>query len=153
MLTKTFTLAFGGGCHWCTEAMFQNAEAAREVLQGFAAGPAPYDALSEAVLLTCDAADLPRLVELHLATHASRSNHSFRGKYRSAVYADGDAAETARSILEAATPKPVTLVVPLVRFEPSPERYRDYYAKRPGAPFCRTYIAPKLEAAGLITNG
>ena len=142
--------AFGGGCHWCTEAVFQHVPGVVRVEQGFAGGPPPDDALSEAARVWWDASvvTLVTLVGIHLDTHAAQSDHSMRGKYRSAVYAaDAGTEEAARVALssEAERRGPlVTRVLPLARFERSSERYRDYYRRRPDAPFCRTHIAPKL---------
>ena len=148
------TAAFGGGCHWCTEAVFQHVDGVTRVEQGFAASAPPDDALSEAALVTWDerAVGLGELIGVHLDTHAAGSDHALRAKYRSAVYVMSDRqGEAARRFLaaEAALRGPlVTRVMPLVRFEPSPERYRDYYRRRPDAPFCRTHIAPKLARMG-----
>ena len=143
--------AFGGGCHWCTEAVFQHVEGVREVRQGFAASIAPHEASSEAAWVVFDprSLTLERLVEIHLATHASASAHSMRGKYRSAVYARGDdALALAREALVAAATAlntvPVTRALPFVSFTPSDPRYQDYYRSDPDRPFCRVHIEPKL---------
>ena len=144
-------VAFGGGCHWCTEAVFQHVVGVTRVEQGFAASAPPNDALSEAARVWWDegAVSLARLVAVHLDTHAAQADHAMRGKYRSAIYVTTDAqGKAARAALaaEASRRGPlVTRVLPLARFERSAERYRDYYRRRPDAPFCRTYIAPKLD--------
>ena len=35
---------FGGGCHWCTEAVFQSLRGVTEVAQGFIAADPPHQA-------------------------------------------------------------------------------------------------------------
>ena len=40
------TIGFGGGCHWCTEAVFQPLEGVSEVRQGFIRSDAPDEAWS-----------------------------------------------------------------------------------------------------------
>ena len=141
--------AFGGGCHWCTEAVFA-ALRGTEVVQGFARSTPPDDTPSEAVLVAWDESVIPlrALVAIHVRTHSSGSDHQMRGKYRSAIYADGSLADAAHAALaeEADDAGPlVTRVLPLCAFEPSPPAFARYYETRgPDAPFCRTYIEPKL---------
>ena len=143
-------LGFGGGCHWCTEAVFQALTGVARVEQGFAAADPPDDAFSEAARVAFDPAAIPldTLVEVHLRTHASTADHTMRGKYRSAIYAEGteDAAEV-RAALDALRPTfdgLVTRVLPLRAWRASDPRFHDYYATDPTRPFCRTYIDPKL---------
>ena len=142
-------MAFGGGCHWCTEAVFA-ALRGTEVTQGYAASDPPDDAPSEAALVRWDERDvpLPVLVAIHLRTHASASDHQMRGKYRSAIYAseaDADAARAALAAEARETGPVVTRVLPLRAFTPSPPQFARYYETRGAeAPFCRTYIEPKL---------
>ena len=149
-------VAFGGGCHWCTEAVFQHVPGVTRVEQGFAASAPPDDALSEAARVWWDegAVSLGTLVAVHLGTHAAQADHAMRGKYRSAIYVTTDArGKAARDALSAEVARRgplVTRVLPLARFERSDARYRDYYRRRPDAPFCRTHIAPKLERLGGI---
>ena len=45
---------FGGGCHWCTEAVFQSLRGIVRVRQGFIAADPPYDGFSEAVAVAWD---------------------------------------------------------------------------------------------------
>ena len=144
------TLAFGGGCHWCTEAVFASLRGTT-VTQGFAGSDPPDEAMSEAALVEHDEAVIPlsALVAVHLRTHAAGSDHAMRGKYRSAVYTTDEAqAEAARAALAAeadALGPLVTRVLPLRAFEPSRPEFRRYYETRgPEAPFCRAYIDPKL---------
>lgn len=144
-------IGFGGGCHWCTEAVFQSLRGVQQVDQGFIRSSPPNDSFSEAVIVTYDPALIPLdvLVSVHLRTHASTSRHSMRGKYRSAVYTfDGTQAEAVRRIIaqqQAEFDKPViTATVPYVGFKASPEQFQDYYLTNTGRPFCATYIDPKL---------
>lgn len=144
-------IGLGGGCHWCTEAVFAALRGVEQVEQGYIRADAPHDNWSEAVQLHVDLAVIPlvALIEVHLRTHASTSAHKMRGKYRSAIYVENDAdAASARDILEHLAKgfeaPLVTQVLPLRSFDPSPERYRNYAQKNAGGPFCNTYIDPKL---------
>jgi peptide-methionine (S)-S-oxide reductase len=144
-------IGFGGGCHWCTEAVFASLRGVIHVEQGFIRADAPDDDFSEAVVLTFqpEKISLGALIEIHVRTHSSTSNHAMRQKYRSAIYAMDEAqAEAARRILtEVATgfdAPLVTRVLPFRAFKPSDERFQRYAEKHAGGPFCATYIDPKL---------
>jgi len=142
-------IGLGGGCHWCTEAVFQAVLGISNVDQGFIRSDPPEDAWSEAVVVTFDPVGLPLevLVEIHLRTHSSTSRHKLRGKYRSAVYDAGTGVKIGRILraLQHDFDEPlVTSVMTLAGFKPSDEQFQNYYAKGPERPFCTTYIDPKL---------
>ena len=88
MQTNLYKIAFGGGCHWCTEAVFQSLKGVEKVEQGFITSYDQNNTFSEAVIVdfNTEKIDLKTLVEIHLHTHKSTSNHSMRKKYRSAIY-------------------------------------------------------------------
>lgn len=145
-------IGLGGGCHWCTEAVFQALRGVTHVAQGFIRSTAPHHSWSEAIVVRFDPSeiDLTTLIEIHLRTHASTSAHKMRVKYRSAVYTfsetQGVQAAEALQILQQEFDKPLqTRVLSHDVFKPSDARFRDYYATDPNRPFCRTYIDPKLQ--------
>lgn len=144
-------IGFGGGCHWCTEAVFQSLQGITGVQQGYVASDPPDDMLSEAVIVEFDSDIIPlsTLVEIHLRTHSSTSNHVLRGKYRSAVYVfDRDQCTSVESILgklQSEFHEPlVTRALFFRQFSPSDERFQNYYATDSTRPFCKAYIDPKL---------
>ena len=144
-------IGFGGGCHWCTEAVFQALKGVLRVEQGWIAAPPPDDAYSEAVIVHYDPAviDLGALMEIHLRTHSSASDHVLRGKYRSAVYVftaeEGERARACLSALQGKFDQPlVTRVLDFRAFKASDERYQNYFEKNADGPFCKSYIDPKL---------
>ena len=148
---KRVKIGFGGGCHWCTEAVFQSLRGVHSVEQGFIKSDAHHDGFSEAVVVTFDPEIIPLeiLIDVHLRTHASTSHHKLRGKYRSAVYvySDEQADSVQRHIKKAQSDFDsliVTLTLPFKGFEPSPEHFKDYYQSNTERPFCTTYIDPKL---------
>lgn len=145
------TIGFGGGCHWCTEGVFQALRGVEQVDQGFIQSAPPWDAPAEGVIVRFDPAiiDLATLTEVHLRTHSGNGTYSPDGRYRSAVYS-GTAEQNRdaeRAIAQFAEESGVTVqtqVLPLVRFTPSESRYQNYYRTDPARPFCRRYIDPKL---------
>lgn len=146
-------VGFGGGCHWCTEAVFQSLRGVDKVEQGWIRSSPPDDAWSEAVVVHFrpDEIDLETLIDVHLRTHSSASDHAMRDKYRSAVYSfDADQHRQAEQVLgalgEQGSEPLITRVLTFEGFRLNQEELLDYYTTRPEAPFCRTYIDPKLRA-------
>jgi peptide-methionine (S)-S-oxide reductase len=145
-------IGLGGGCHWCTEAVFASLKGVATVQQGWIASNTPNDAFSEAVIITYDAAiiSLKDLIDIHLHTHSSTANHSMRGKYRSAVYyfneADKEPIENILLELQPEFALPIiTEALPFVQFKLSVPEQLNYYYSNPEKPFCKLYIDPKLQ--------
>ena len=145
------TIGFGGGCRWCTEAVFQPLIGVVDVRQGFIISDAPDDSWSEAVEVDFDPrrVSLHDLICIHLTTHASTSDHKMRGKYRSAIYAiDGPMRNQVEAVTTELNQKAasgfITRALVHCGFRSSDFRFHDYYATDPKRPFCQTYIAPKL---------
>ncbi|WBL44719.1 peptide-methionine (S)-S-oxide reductase [Algoriphagus halophytocola] len=148
-------VGFGGGCHWCTEAVFQSLLGINQVRQGWIASSGEYQDFSEAVKVHFDPEiiTLQTLIEIHLLTHSSQSDHSMRGKYRSAVYFAQHAEEEpvrkafseAKKALAVET---ISKILPLAIFKENEERFLNYYQNKPDAPFCEIYISPKLKLLG-----
>ena len=144
-------IGFGGGCHWCTEAVFQSLRGVHTVEQGFVRSDPPDDTYSEAVIaiFNPDEINLATLVEVHIRTHASTASHKMRGKYRSAVYTFYDEQCAAvRHVIDQLQSEfeeqIITQVLGFAGFEMSDERFQNYYRNDPTRPFCGTYIDPKL---------
>jgi peptide-methionine (S)-S-oxide reductase len=145
------TIGFGGGCHWCTEAIFQSLIGVETVEQGWISSKAPNETLSEAVLVSFNPnqISLETLLEIHILTHSCTSEHSMRGKYRSAIYYLDDRqkekAVLAMEQLQDGFSHPIiTKIIPFKTFELNQESYLNYYQKNPDKPFCKTYISPKV---------
>ncbi len=144
-------IGFGGGCHWCTEAVFMALIGVYKVEQGWISSHGNQHTFSEAVIVYYNPIKIPllALVEIHLRTHKSTSDHCMRKKYRSAIYTFSDhEIENVTYILKRlqtqfSSPL-ITQVLPYVNFKSSDEKYQNYYIKNPEKPFCKTYIQPKL---------
>ena len=146
-------IAFGGGCHWCTEAIFQSLKGVARVEQGWVSSTlADATTPSEAVIVHFDAllVSLEILVEIHLFTHNATSNHNFRKKYRSAVYTFSQRQELEAEKILGEKQKLfkkilVTKVYPFGEFRLNDEQYLNYYKRNPKKPFCTVRIEPKLK--------
>lgn len=148
----TRKIGLGGGCHWCTEAVFQSLKGVTKVEQGYISSSGKDFHFSEGVLVTYEPETIPlkTLIEIHLLTHEATSNHSFRKKYRSAIYylapEDESASLIALKTLQKDFEKPlITQVLPFAEFEASRLSLQDYYFSNPEKPFCQRYIEPKIQ--------
>jgi len=140
-------IGLGGGCHWCTEGIFQSLIGIQKVEQGWIASNGINNSLSEAVIVSYypDRIDLKTLIEIHLLTHSSTYEHAMRAKYRSAIYTfTNNQNNEARQILhdfQRKNPrKIITKILPFRSFKMNQESYLSYFYTRPGSPFCKTYI-------------
>ena len=145
-------IALGGGCHWCTEAVFQALRGVSMVEQGFVASTDKNDSFSEAVIIhfNTEVIALQTLIEIHLQTHNSTSAHSMRNKYRSAIYYFSVAQKTeAEKILNNLQldfeNKLITKVYAFSAFKASRKAIQNYYNNNPEKPFCKRFINPKLK--------
>ncbi len=152
LLNKMKKIGLGGGCHWCTEGIFQSLKGVLKVDQGWIGSKGTASELSEAVLVYFDPEriDVSVLIDIHLHTHSSTANHNLRSKYRSAIYTfDENQAAEAKSILkglQANFDQPlVTQVLPFRCFNLNVETQLNYFYSRPNAPFCKRYIQPKID--------
>jgi len=145
-------IGFGGGCHWCTEAVFQSLKGVIKVKQGYIASTGDAIAMNEAVIVYFNPKEIEikNLIEVHLHTHSSTVLHSFRKKYRSAIYfftevQKKDCIYWLEFFQKDFSDKIITQILPFSEFKSSRESIQDYFRKNPEAPFCKTYILPKLE--------
>ena len=144
-------IGFGGSCHWCTEAVFQSLKGVQKVEQGWISAEEATE-FHEAVIVHYNDEIIPLevLIEVHLRTHNSTSDHSMRRKYRSAVYtfSQEQIAEVDQVLdqLQANFSEPlITRTLSFKEFRTSEAAFQNYYQKNPDKPFCKSYIDPKLK--------
>ena len=158
---------FGGGCFWCTEAVFEVLNGVSDVVPGYAGGHVPnptYEAVcgkrtghAEVIRFSFDPAIVTykRLVELFLVTHdpttRDRQGNDVGPQYRSVIYAHDDGqAQEARDVIAALDAgkvfaKPiVTEVEPLTTFYVAEAYHHGYFRAHPEQPYCSYLIGPKL---------
>ncbi len=165
---KRETAVFGGGCFWCTEAIFSALRGVETVTSGYAGGKMVdpgYDQVSmgttghaEVVQVEFDpeVVSYGTLLEVFFATHdpttMNRQGADVGTQYRSAVFTTNDAqTQAAKAYVEKleageyAGRKIVTEVAPLDRFYTAEEYHQKYFEKNAGNPYCSVVIVPKLE--------
>jgi peptide methionine sulfoxide reductase msrA/msrB len=157
---------FGGGCFWCTEAIFQQIEGVIRVESGYAGGHAEdpdYHRVcagdtghAEVVQIVFDPSVISYadLLRIHLGTHdpttPNRQGADRGTQYRSIVLAHDEEQEAvAREVLTEAAQHfdrdIVTEVQPLKTFYRAEGYHQNYYADNPARPYCSVAISPKLE--------
>lgn len=159
---------FGGGCFWCTEAIFQRLNGVEKVLPGYSGGHVDnptYEQVctgttghAESVQISYDPAKVAydRLLEVFWKTHdpttRNRQGNDIGPQYRSVVfYHDAEQkriAESYKTKLEAEHiwNRPiVTEMVAYGRFWPAEEYHRNYYNENSSKGYCTLVITPKIE--------
>ncbi|HET8580908.1 MAG TPA: peptide-methionine (S)-S-oxide reductase MsrA [Candidatus Paceibacterota bacterium] len=161
------TAVFGGGCFWCTEAVFRELRGVRAVEPGYAGGHVAnpsYEAVcsgttghAEVIRIEYDPAEISYhdLLTVFFATHdptqENRQGNDVGEQYRSAIFYANDAqkAEAEAFIRElgegSAEGDPiVTAVEPLHDYYPAEEYHREYFKDHPEAAYCQLVISPKV---------
>ncbi len=161
------TATLGGGCFWCTEALFQQLEGVERVVSGYSGGNVDnptYEQVcsgstghAEACQITYDPDKISydQLLEVFWKTHdpttLNRQGNDIGTQYRSVIFYHDEQqkkqAESYRAKLEAANiwnRVIVTEIVPFIKFWPAEDYHQNYYANNPGQGYCALVIAPKL---------
>lgn len=164
---NTQKATFGGGCFWCTEAVFQQVKGVIKVTSGYAGGnpsTANYDAVcsgttkhAEVIQIEFDAdqVDYSELLEIFFTTHdpttLNRQGNDRGPQYRSVVYYHNQEQEkAANSAKDVYAPKvwDDPIVTEISRFEEffPAEAYHDNYYNKVGNrnPYCTFIITPKV---------
>ena len=167
MQNDTQTIVFGGGCFWCTEAVFRDLKGVISVEPGYAGGSVPnpsYEAIctgrtghAEVIKIEYDLAQvqLRDLMTVFFATHdpstLNRQGADIGTQYRSAIFyttpEQKDAAIKMIAEIDASSTeggKVVTEVTPLDVFYPAEEYHKDYFARNPEKGYCQIVINPKV---------
>jgi len=159
---------FGGGCFWCTEAVFKMLRGVISVMPGYAGGAKPnptYDEVSsgstghaEVIRIEFNPAEitLRDLLTVFFGSHdpttRNRQGNDVGTQYRSVILYSSDeqkkiAEEFIKEINDSSPEgKPiVTEIAPLTVFYEAENYHRDYYARNKSQPYCEVIINPKLE--------
>jgi peptide-methionine (S)-S-oxide reductase len=161
------TATLGGGCFWCTEAVFQEVVGVEHVESGYAGGDTPEPTYREVCSGTTGHAEVVQvhfdpsvisyrdILETFFLTHdpttLNQQGADVGTQYRSVVFyhspeqrltAEGLIAELeSDDVFDAPI---VTEVVELDTFYPAEGYHQDYYRNNPNQGYCRVVIDPKL---------
>lgn len=159
---------FGGGCFWCTEAVYQELQGVYKVTSGYSGGAKAnptYEEIctgrtghAEVIQVEYDPQQISfvELLEVFWKTHdpttLNRQGADVGTQYRSVVFYHNDeqkalASELKQKLNEAgAFSDPiVTEISPLEKFYPAEKYHQNYFSLNGGQPYCRMVVAPKVD--------
>ena len=165
---KMESAVFGGGCFWCTEAIFSAMKGVETVMPGYAGGSLEnptYEQVSQGntghaevikIDFDSDIVKFRDLLEVFFSTHdptqLNKQGNDVGTQYRSTVlYASEDQKQQAQKFIQELTEDQVfhnpivTTLEPLGKFYPAEDYHRDYFKNNPSEPYCTIVINPKVE--------
>ena len=166
--TKTAKIVLGGGCFWCTEAVFKQLPGVVGVQPGYAGGKTKDPTYEEVCAGTTGHAEvveveynpknisLEKILEVFFLAHdpttLNRQGNDVGEQYRSMVLFMSD---EQRQIVESFISKLlragfyedpiVTEVKPLNEFYAAEDEHHNYWRKHPKQAYCQLVITPKVE--------
>lgn len=157
----------GGGCFWCTEAIFRELRGVKLVQSGYSGGTIPNPSYrqvctgtsghAEVVQITYDPNIIAfkEMLQIFFTTHdpttLNRQGADVGTQYRSVIFYHSEqqkatAQEVIKEISEAGVwDRPiVTQLVPFEAFYKAEEYHQEYFENNPGQSYCQFVIAPKV---------
>ncbi|GAA4268343.1 peptide-methionine (S)-S-oxide reductase MsrA [Hyunsoonleella aestuarii] len=156
----------GGGCFWCTEAVFQEVKGVEKVVSGYTGGNAPgkptyrevcsgLTGHAEVVQITFDTnvISYEDILVIFMTTHdpttLNRQGADKGTQYRSVIYfhnnTQKEIAEIVAKEVAAYYENPiVTEISPLGTFYEAEDYHQDYYRNNQEQGYCSFVITPKL---------
>ena len=161
------TIVLGGGCFWCTEAVYKEVRGVTDVESGYSNGETErpsYEQVctgrtghNEVVKLTYDPQQVTtrQILEIffvvHDPTQMNRQGNDVGTQYRSGIYytTDGQKAEAEAIVQELERDKVygkpvVTEIQPLRSYWPAEDYHQDFFERNPTQGYCMAVAAPKV---------
>ena len=168
MKKNSETIILGGGCFWCTQAVFSRLEGVLSTQAGYCGGDTPHPSYREVCTGSTGHAEVVRvefdpqrllledLLRAFFSTHdpttPDRQGNDVGAHYRSIVFCeDSRQISVVGSFISDMEAKGlfsdpiVTQVVSRKPFYPAEESHQEYFSKFPNAPYCRLVIQPKID--------
>lgn len=166
---STAKATFGGGCFWCTEALFEMLPGVKAAVSGYAGGtkenPTYKEVCSgttghaEVIQVEYDPAQisyaqlLETFWEAHDPTTLNRQGADVGTQYRSIIlyHDESQKAEAEKSKAEAQKrfSRPVvTEIASLTRFYPAEDYHQDFFRRNPDQAYCQAVVRPKVAKFG-----
>lgn len=166
--TKTELATLGGGCFWCTEAVFLEMKGVKKVVPGYSGGHVKNPAYrevttgrtghAEVVHITFDpeVTSFSEILEVFFMTHdpttLNRQGNDIGTQYRSAIfYHNQEQKRTAEKVIELFEQEKVyndpivTEVTPFEAFYLAEDYHHNYFTRNKNQPYCQFVVAPKVE--------
>ncbi len=165
-MEKIKTIVLGGGCFWCTEAVFKRIKGVVKTTPGYAGGSTAnptYEEVcshetghAEVLKVEYDDSVMPidELLEIFFAMHdptsLNKQGNDEGNQYRSIILCSDD--EQMRRVMhfidehrKEYEKEIVTEVKMLNKFYPAEAYHNDYFARNPIQPYCIFVIRPKIK--------
>ncbi len=163
------SVVLGGGCFWCTEAVFVKLDGVISVVSGYAGGTADTADYKSVCSGTTDHAEVIRVrfdstrisfgqilkvffAIAHDPTHLNRQGNDIGRQYRSAVfYADEDQRRVAEAYINQLKEAKVfdspivTTLEPLEQFFEAEDYHQNFVARNPAQPYVAAVAMPKVK--------
>jgi len=166
-MARTEIATLGGGCFWCTEAIFSELRGVKSVEPGYSGGENANPSYEQVCSGTTGHAEVAQvsfdpdsisyreLLEVFFYTHdpttPDRQGADEGSQYRSVIfYHSREQEKVAQQIIaeltnERAFKNPiVTQLIQFKSFYPAEGYHHGYYRNNPGQSYCRVVISPKL---------
>ncbi len=158
----------GGGCFWCTEAIFDDLKGVESVESGYSGGTVPNPSYQLVCTGTTGHAEVTQIIfdpkvisykqilevffTVHDPTTLNRQGADVGTQYRSVIfYHNEEQKKVAERVIKETAEKKiwdgaiVTQLVPFQAFYPAEDYHQEYFAHNPFQPYCRVVIAPKVK--------
>lgn len=161
-------ITFGGGCFWCTEAVFQRLAGVDTVISGYMGGHTKNPTYKEIctgqtghaeviqIHFNPEKISLAELFEIFFATHdpttLNRQGADTGTQYRSVIFYEDEAQKSLAERTIADLDKAKVFDNPIVTeisaaeiFYPAEDYHQNYYNLNGSQPFCSIVISPKVQ--------
>ena len=161
------TATIGGGCFWCTEAVFDAVIGVEEVVSGYAGGHKENPTYEEVCSETTGHAEVIQIkfdpetisfreiLMIFFATHdpttLNRQGNDIGSSYRSAIFFHSEEQETtAKEVISEIDSEKifddpiVTEVTAYSNFYSAEDYHQNYFENNPNQPYCAAVVGPKV---------
>lgn len=167
-MSESQTLVLGGGCFWCTEAVYKEVRGVLDVESGYSNGQAVQPSYEDVCSGTTGCNEVVRLVydptqvsirellevffHIHDPTTINRQGNDVGTQYRSGIYfTTEEQRATAQALIDELTAEQafgrpvVTELLPLAHYWPAEDYHQDFFERHPNQGYCLAVAAPKVE--------
>ena len=161
-------IILGGGCFWCTEAIFTKTKGVEKALPGYIGGktlnPTYKDICTGitghaeviSVIYNNDVISLESILEIFFSTHdpttLNRQGNDLGTQYRSSIFiSDKEEIKIVSSFINALDlsnrfeNKIVTTIEEKSKFYVAEDYHHDYFEKNRNVPYCSIVVSPKVD--------
>jgi peptide-methionine (S)-S-oxide reductase len=160
-------VTFGGGCFWCTEAIFEQLKGVEKVESGYSGGAVPNPSYEQVCTGATGHAEVnqitfdPKVISLkeilevfftvHDPTTLNRQGNDAGTQYRSVIFCRNDEQKAvAQQVIKEVVAeklwngKIVTELTPFKAFYKAEDYHQEYFRLHGEQSYCRVVIAPKV---------